>query len=405
MTLTPTSRPTRSSSCSAWLALGAGRRRRCRLFRAAARPARPDRGLRGRARGRDRHRRRAHQRARSRPASSAASPAPAPTSWLPPSARRDPTSRRRPPGRASSATRSTRSPPSSPSTLVLPGAWPPASKARFPQGERADGRSARRRRRLTDLQPIGAGVPVPRPARPHRVPSAEPTHEGGAGDRDGRGRRRARRPGRALDAGDRGSPRPGYRRPVPGTPGSHHPAAVACRSRSRRPASSTSSSYPAGRACSADRADHRHRRGSCASRSRPGPDRGDLRRDHALLPDHAAVRPGPRPRAARRGPRVAFVANASVQTVPAMVERAGHDHGRPASARSRHRGHDLATAPGRRCRIVGPVILGSIAEIEERTMALEARGFTRPGRRTLLWHPPDSGRQAVARWLLLAGGA
>ena len=29
-------------------------------------------------------------------------------------------------------------------------------------------------------------------------------------------------------------------------------------------------------------------------------------------------------------------------------------------------------------------------------MALEARGFTRPGRRTLLWQPPDSGRQAVA---------
>jgi hypothetical protein len=35
-------------------------------------------------------------------------------------------------------------------------------------------------------------------------------------------------------------------------------------------------------------------------------------------------------------------------------------------------------------------------------MALEARGFTRPGRRTLLWAPPDSGRQALARWLLLA---
>ena len=42
--------------------------------------------------------------------------------------------------------------------------------------------------------------------------------------------------------------------------------------------------------------------------------------------------------------------------------------------------------------IVGPVILGSIAEVEERTMALEARGFTRPGRRTLLWSPPDSAR-------------
>jgi hypothetical protein len=35
-------------------------------------------------------------------------------------------------------------------------------------------------------------------------------------------------------------------------------------------------------------------------------------------------------------------------------------------------------------------------------MALESRGFTRPGRRTLLWHPADSRRQAMARWLLVA---
>jgi energy-coupling factor transport system permease protein len=52
--------------------------------------------------------------------------------------------------------------------------------------------------------------------------------------------------------------------------------------------------------------------------------------------------------------------------------------------------------------IVAPVILGSIAEVEERTMALEARGFTRPGRRTLLWAPRDTAPEAVARWLLLA---
>jgi energy-coupling factor transport system permease protein len=53
--------------------------------------------------------------------------------------------------------------------------------------------------------------------------------------------------------------------------------------------------------------------------------------------------------------------------------------------------------------IVGPVILGSIAEVEERTMALEARAFTRPGRRTLLWSPPDRRAEAVVRWGLLIG--
>ena len=104
----------------------------------------------------------------------------------------------------------------------------------------------------------------------------------------------------------------------------------------------------------------------------------------------------------RRGisPRLAFVANASVQTVPALVERAGQ-----ITAAQRARGLDTEGSAWKRIRgvlpNVAPVILGSIAEVEERTMALEARGFTRPGRRSLLWAPADSGRQRAARWLLL----
>ncbi len=104
----------------------------------------------------------------------------------------------------------------------------------------------------------------------------------------------------------------------------------------------------------------------------------------------------------RRGvsPRVAFVANASVQAVPAMVDRAAH-----ITAAQRARGLDTQGSVWRRVRgvlpIVAPVILGSIAEVEERTMALEARGFTRPGRRTLLWAPRDTRPEAAARWLLI----
>jgi energy-coupling factor transport system permease protein len=106
----------------------------------------------------------------------------------------------------------------------------------------------------------------------------------------------------------------------------------------------------------------------------------------------------------RRGisPRVAFVANASVQTVPALVERAAQ-----ITAAQRARGLDTEGSLLRRLRgvvpIVGPVILGSIAEVEERTMALEARGFGRPGRRTLLRAPADSTVQAIVRWALLIG--
>jgi hypothetical protein len=35
-------------------------------------------------------------------------------------------------------------------------------------------------------------------------------------------------------------------------------------------------------------------------------------------------------------------------------------------------------------------------------MALEARGFSRPGRRTLLWYPDDRFAERVARWLVVA---
>ena len=104
----------------------------------------------------------------------------------------------------------------------------------------------------------------------------------------------------------------------------------------------------------------------------------------------------------RRGvsPRVAFVTLASVQTVPAMVERASS-----ITAAQRARGLDTEGSVWRRLRgvvpLVAPVLLGSIAEVEERSMALEARGFTRGGRRTLLWWPPDSDSQRLARWLLV----
>jgi len=105
----------------------------------------------------------------------------------------------------------------------------------------------------------------------------------------------------------------------------------------------------------------------------------------------------------RRGvsPRVAFVASASAGAVPAMLDRAT-----TIIDAQRARGLDTEGSVLARLRglvpVVGPVILGSIAEVEERTLALEARGFGHPGRRTLLWAPPDSPRQAVARWLMVA---
>ena len=52
--------------------------------------------------------------------------------------------------------------------------------------------------------------------------------------------------------------------------------------------------------------------------------------------------------------------------------------------------------------LVGPVIIGALTDVEERSLALESRAFSRPGRRHLLWAMADSGWQRAVRWTLLA---
>ena len=104
----------------------------------------------------------------------------------------------------------------------------------------------------------------------------------------------------------------------------------------------------------------------------------------------------------RRGlsPRFAFVAVATLEAVPAMVERAG-----VIQAAQRARGLDTEGSVRARLRgvlpLVGPVILSSLTEVEERSLALEVRAFGRPGRRHLLWRVPDTTGQLAARAVLL----
>ncbi len=105
----------------------------------------------------------------------------------------------------------------------------------------------------------------------------------------------------------------------------------------------------------------------------------------------------------RRGlsPRFAFVALATLEAVPAMVERAS-----VIQAAQRARGLDTEGSLRARLRgvlpLVGPVILSSLTEVEERSLALEVRGFGRPGRRHLLWSIPDSRFQLLLRMGILA---
>ena len=87
--------------------------------------------------------------------------------------------------------------------------------------------------------------------------------------------------------------------------------------------------------------------------------------------------------------------------VPRTLVRA-----RMVGSAQRARGFDTESSLWRRARgvlaVAAPTVLGAIEDAEVRTLALEARGFARPGPRTLLWVPHDSGAQRLARWLIVA---
>ena len=105
----------------------------------------------------------------------------------------------------------------------------------------------------------------------------------------------------------------------------------------------------------------------------------------------------------RRGvpPRFAFVAVATIEAVPTLVERAS-----TIGESQRARGLDTEGSLRARLRgllpIVGPVIITSLTDVEERTLALESRAFSRPGRRYLLWAMPDTSAERFLRWALFA---
>jgi energy-coupling factor transport system permease protein len=97
------------------------------------------------------------------------------------------------------------------------------------------------------------------------------------------------------------------------------------------------------------------------------------------------------------GRRGVFVIGAAISTVPRMIERAAE-----IVDAQRARGLDTEGSPVRRVRgvlpLAGPMISSALSEVEERSMALEARAFSAPGRRTLLRALPDSQAQRLLRW-------
>ena len=101
------------------------------------------------------------------------------------------------------------------------------------------------------------------------------------------------------------------------------------------------------------------------------------------------------------GRRASFIIGSAIETVPRTVTRAAE-----IVDAQRARGLDTEGHWWRRVRgivpLAAPMVFGALTEVEERTMALEARAFTTPGPRTVIRTLPDSDGQRAARWGLLA---
>ncbi len=94
-------------------------------------------------------------------------------------------------------------------------------------------------------------------------------------------------------------------------------------------------------------------------------------------------------------PWLAYILGSSLQIIPQM-----QDKGRAIMEAQRARGLETEGSLLRRARalphLLIPLVLGSLVEMEERAIALEARAFRAPGPKTV-WRPPlDSTPQ---RWL------
>jgi energy-coupling factor transport system permease protein len=104
------------------------------------------------------------------------------------------------------------------------------------------------------------------------------------------------------------------------------------------------------------------------------------------------------------GRRAVFVIGATIRMVPRLIARA-----REITDAQRARGMDTEGRVWRRVRgvvpLAGPLVFGALTDVEEQTMALEARGFSAPARRTVLRVFDDTPVQRTVRWASAIGAS
>jgi energy-coupling factor transport system permease protein len=95
--------------------------------------------------------------------------------------------------------------------------------------------------------------------------------------------------------------------------------------------------------------------------------------------------------------KLAYVFVAALQFVPDMRRRS-----RTILDAQRARGLDTSAGLGRRVRalveLLSPLLIGTLVSTQTRALALESRGFTRSGERTVLFAPAASTLDRALRW-------
>jgi len=95
----------------------------------------------------------------------------------------------------------------------------------------------------------------------------------------------------------------------------------------------------------------------------------------------------------------AYVIISTLQILPQMQAKA-----QTIIAAQRSRGLDTESSFLRRAGslipLVGPLVFGSLVEVEERAIAIEARGFTSTRLKTSLHDIPDTNSDRLIRWTL-----
>jgi energy-coupling factor transport system permease protein len=104
----------------------------------------------------------------------------------------------------------------------------------------------------------------------------------------------------------------------------------------------------------------------------------------------------------RRGlpPQFAYVIISTLQILPQMQAKA-----QTIIAAQQSRGLDTESTflkrAGSVVPLVGPLVFGSLVEVEERAIAIEARGFTSKKVKTSLYEIPDRNSDKIIRWGLI----